>query len=88
MDVENVKSDRKPVFVRRVSDVKLVAWENVNGDGVKSLSLNLEKIYKKDDKWFSTKSFGLVDIDKIVFLLTESKRSLFPVVDDLRKKDE
>ena len=58
----------------RISDIKLTLWNN---NDIKSF--NLEKIYKVEDVWKSTKSFNMVDIDKLIYLLTEFKRTHFVV---------
>jgi len=80
------EESKKPEMKMRVNNVVLTLWNN---DDIKSFQL--EKIYtvqndKKEDEWKSTKSFNVVDVDKLIFLLEEFKRKHFKV--DIKENEE
>jgi len=80
------EESKKPEMKMRVSNMVLTLWNN---DDIKSFQL--EKIYtvqndKKEDEWKSTKSFNVVDVDKLIFLLEEFKRKHFKV--DIKENEE
>ena len=80
-----------PVMGFRVKDVKVTLWENkfkVGDKDVVGRSFQVSRIYKdQDDKWGSTFSFGVGDMDKLIFSLEELKRRLFVVNDDKHKEE-
>lgn len=85
--MENEKN--KPEMVLRVSDVKITVWNNevkIKDVVENRKSFTLEKIYKVEDEWKTTKSFNLSDIDKAIYLLNNLKEKVFPVNVD-KKQD-
>jgi hypothetical protein len=57
--------DNKPKVTYQVGKAKVTLWETErNGKYEKFLdkNFNIEKIYKKDDKWESTNSFNLTEL--------------------------
>jgi hypothetical protein len=74
--------NKRPEMVLRVSDLKVVVWNNevkVNDLLENRKSFTIEKIYKVEDDWKTTKSFNLSDIDKIIYLLNNFKLKVFPI---------
>lgn len=47
----------KPIATYRVGAAKVTVWENKRDDGGTWKSFQIDKLYKKDDKWETTNSF-------------------------------
>ncbi len=52
---------QKPVQEVRVGSVKAAIWENPTDSGVRH-NVTFERIYKSDDEWKQTQSFGRDDL--------------------------
>ena len=69
----------KPIEVVKCWSVRALLWANskvIDGQLVQIFSVTLKKIYKEGDQWKSTKSFGIEDLPKIAFAVTEIYKSL------------
>ncbi len=57
--------DNKPKATYRIGKAKVTVWENEQtgkyGDYLKK-NFQVEKIYKKDDKWETTNNFSLAEL--------------------------
>ena len=52
---------QKPVHEVRVGSVKAAIWENPTENGVRH-NVSFERLYKSDDEWKQTQSFGRDDL--------------------------
>ena len=52
---------QKPVHEVRVGSVKAAIWENPPENGVRH-NVTFERLYKSDDEWKQTQSFGRDDL--------------------------
>lgn len=53
--------NHKPVHEVRVGSVKAAIWENPTDNGVRH-NVTFERLYKSDDEWKQTQSFGRDDL--------------------------
>lgn len=51
----------KPVHEIRLGNIKAAIWKNQNGNGTQ-FNATFRRLYKKDDEWKSTDSFGRDDM--------------------------
>lgn len=70
----------KPKLKVRAGSISATVWENeadIKGAKVKVNNVTLEKNYKdKDDKWQTTNSYGLHDLPKVIWVLTDVYKKL------------
>jgi len=52
---------QKPVHEVRVGSVKAAIWENPTDNGARH-NVTFERLYKSDDEWKQTQSFGRDDL--------------------------
>ena len=52
---------QKPAHEVRVGSVKAAIWENPTDNGVRH-NVTFERLYKSDDEWKQTQSFGRDDL--------------------------
>ena len=57
-DTITTKEKKKPKATYQIGFVKVTVWENKTKDGNIRKDYQIEKIYKKNDKWFATNIFN------------------------------
>lgn len=60
-DTRMAKSTHKPVHTIRLGRVKAAIWANTTDMGIRH-NVTVQRLYKKDDQWLSTDSFGRDDL--------------------------
>ncbi len=61
-DMTKTKQDKhKPKATYQVGSAKVTVWENKGKNGIWK-NFQVEKIYKKDDKWKTTSSFNETEL--------------------------
>lgn len=48
----------KPIATYQVGSSKVIVWENLKSDGTTWKNFEIEKIYKKEEKWETTNQFN------------------------------
>ncbi len=51
----------QPVHTIKLGRIKAAIWENQTESGIRH-NVTVQRIYKKDDRWMSTESFGRDDL--------------------------
>lgn len=55
-------AEKKPIHEIRLGAVKAAIWENESKENGKRYNVVITRLYKKNDKWESTASFGRLDL--------------------------
>ena len=65
----------KPIATYRVGSAKVIVWENIGKYGPWK-NFEIEKIYLKEDKWFSSNSFNqseLLELKAVIDIAIEKE---------------
>ena len=71
----NTNEKTQPVQEIRVGSCKAAIWEN-EADGRRFHSVSFSRLYKTDDGWRSTASFGSNELPHLAFLLPKVHSAL------------
>jgi hypothetical protein len=58
-------NDNRPIHEIRLGRIKAAIWQNESDHGIR-LSVSIARIYRKEDRWQSTTSFGRDDLPLVV----------------------
>lgn len=64
-------ANNKPVHELRMGPVKCLIWENETPNGIRH-NVTFAKLYKQDDQWKETQSFGRDDLMLIAKLADQA----------------
>lgn len=54
--------ENKPKATYQVGSSKVIVWENKKADGTTWKNFEIEKVYKKGEKWMSTNNFNETEL--------------------------
>lgn len=75
---------RRPIAEIRIGSCKAAIWENA-GDGRTFHSASFTRLYKTDDGWRSTSSFGMNDLPHLAMLADRAQARLAELATDDRE---